>query len=225
MMSGIRKDFICDDAEELVAWAVAMGGGGRKTFDYSPEELQKIKCAFARMRRVEDADEIGWGKSRLRSEIWISACVHIQRSDPHSFLNRLMASYQPRIASLKALRGKAEILRDAIVASSDSGTYSTSMLGSTKSYINWLSYQIDLLENPVSIERPIAPGSNAALVDREYFWRELIELWCEHGGKPTGYHAADFLIACASPVDATTPDRDSVRKWLSRQKWDIRTRK
>ena len=37
-------------------------------------------------------------------------------------------------------------------------------------------------------------GDNARKTDRDQFWSELLAIWCELGGKPTGAAAADFLI-------------------------------
>lgn len=74
---------------------------------------------------------------------------------------------------------------------------------------------------------------NAAKRIRNLFWDDVLEIWSEIGGKETGVHAADFLMAVSRPVYTyarmragakdPVPERNSVQQWLLRRRAKART--
>jgi hypothetical protein len=147
----------------------------------------------------------------LQDLIQSAAGMYIERSTPGGVLNRRIAASQDRIDRLKALRGNAEGFRDNIVASYGiemfgNGRNRASTLDAVNAYISGLTYQLDILENPISISEHHEPRSNAALAYRHDFWSELVELWTGIGGRPTGDRATEFLYEATRPVIAWLPD-------------------
>ena len=68
------------------------------------------------------------------------------------------------------------------------------------------------------IEQAGSRRDNARKPDRDEFWNELLAIWCELGGKPSGKAAANFLIAASKPVmGSAVPTLKSVVQWLERR--------
>ena len=97
------------------------------------------------------------------------------------------------------------------------------MLPATRDYFAKLLRNLD---RQIKLAR--SRRDSARKTDRNQFWNELLAIWCELGGKPSGKAAARFLIAASKPVGATprSPAKASrrsleeeiktVERWLQR---------
>lgn len=197
-------------------------------FRYSESEWQAIKCVVAKLGL--DADRIGRGGASLRSLVEIAAGMYIEQADKHSDLNRRKAGGRARLETWKALRDQAETLRDAIDTVASPGLaslFNPDMRAAAEAYVRKLSHLIDIFENNrISIRDPIVPGSGRTKVPREYFWRELVELWCEFGGKPTGNAVEAFVDEAMAPVSDRMNDKrvtkQAIEQWFLRAKKQLR---
>jgi hypothetical protein len=85
------------------------------------------------------------------------------------------------------------------------------MVEATDAYFDKLMRNLD---GAIAAITPFASSINlpppASKPERDRFWKELLAIWCEIGGKETGAAAADFLIgASVMPVQHT-----AVVEWL-----------
>lgn len=188
---------------------------GITCFSYAEADWQAIKCAFARTGK--DADRMSrLGILSLRDLIEVAATLYLERTCDLNGYKRLKAESLAHIESVKAVRDQAKSLRDGISALPEHMIYATNMIFATNStsmldtigaYADMLARVVDALENPgFLVDEDITSESNAALVEREYFWRRLIETWREFGGKESGDALAAFLFASTVPVVAAMPD-------------------
>jgi hypothetical protein len=68
------------------------------------------------------------------------------------------------------------------------------------------------------IEQAGRREGNARKPDRDQCWNDLLAIWCELGGKPSGAATARFLKAASKPVmGSAIPTFTSVVQWLDRR--------
>jgi hypothetical protein len=137
----------------------------------------------------------------------------------------------PRREKLNELRGNAENLRDSIL-----GTVAVpfraktkydfpahpllldgvdaDMLTATRHYFSKLLANLDrMIDRAGSRQR-----GNARKPARDTVWAELLVIWCEFGGQPTGTAAAHFLFTASVPrINSAVPDIPSIMRWLKRR--------
>ena len=131
----------------------------------------------------------------------------------------------PRRNELIALRKRVENTQvsiiDAFTVRIDSGHavsaltrggVDAGMLTTTRNTFGKLLRNIDGM-----IEQSGSRGDNARKIARDQCWSELLEIWCNLGGKPHGVAAADFIRTASLPV-MKVPPLASVVQWLERRR-------
>jgi len=209
-------------------------------FTYSEDEWGKIKGIIRKELGV-DADKVTrqvtpvprhgaheWSKTGiqpLRDRIENAATVY----RPQGAINR----QSPRRSELNSLRDDAEGLRrrildalaiklvteydfddpalapDLLRDGVDDG-----MLTATRDYFAKLKRNLDR-----RIAQAGSRRGNARKTDRNWFWNQLLAIWCELGGKESGAAPADFLMLASLPVmGSAVPTFTSVMQWLERRR-------
>jgi hypothetical protein len=195
-------------------------------FTYTDAQWQQIRevvqCGLNR-----DADGIpdqrrlvvSWGT--LRNRIEDEAAVHLARSA----VARETPARKARIKQLTELDKLAEALRDARNAAYKNFTFKGD-LGQDNPEFSVIRADtspppppargrsspnvdrdlIDIAQLKATIAREIAalkqtPAAvNTSKADRDQFWNDVVPIWTDIGGEPTGKAAARFLIAVSEPV-------------------------
>ena len=86
------------------------------------------------------------------------------------------------------------------------------MLNATRNYFGKLASNLDRMIEVVGSRSPNAK------VARDQFWDELLAIWCELGGEPSGAAAAAFLKVASVPVmGSAVPDIPSIMRLLKRR--------
>jgi hypothetical protein len=158
----------------------------------------------------------------LRSEIETAATIHLLRSPIMDNLPtaKALADF------LVALRQDAEDLRSKIARShifrSDIGSHKADpdMERLSHQFFSKLLHNIDGRIAALGTPRKHKSAKKAG---RDLFWEDILSIWREIGGKPTGVDSADFIIAVSKPVFDAMPQhgdtigsRDAVVAWLLR---------
>jgi hypothetical protein len=176
------------------------------------------------------------GMESLRERIQTAASVYIA----FSALERQMAGRKARIKVLTAVRDDAVTLREKIIAALATtigvkGRLANAvrvpllgvdpdMLSSTERFIAKLNSNV---ERMIATLENAHTTVNSSKTGRDMFWSRALAIWIDIGGKETGVHTADFLIAVSKPVfrklrtedgrktTASMPQsRESVVEWL-----------
>jgi hypothetical protein len=88
------------------------------------------------------------------------------------------------------------------------------MLTATRDYFRKLLANLDRMIDQAGSRR----RGNARKPARDRVWTNLLEIWCEFGGKATGTAAALFLRAASLPMmGGAVPDIPSIMRWLKRR--------
>jgi hypothetical protein len=207
-------------------------------FDFSDEQWSAVKTVIR--------DELGLDADQIKRPVTLKTLdpvfiagipasilmqplrERIQHAVSMYFFHSSVSRQRPRRAALDALRENTETLRAGIVAALTLpvGTkidpvphamlldgVDDDMLIATRDYFRKLIRNID-----GQIEQAGRRGDNARKNARDQCWNELLAIWCELGGKPTGKAAATFLIAASKPaMGSAVPTLTSVVQWLERR--------
>ena len=183
-------------------------------------DVDQIKRQITSVIRNGDFEESLTGMQSLRSRIEITA----NQYRVYSAVNRL----SPRRDELDALRKDAKNVHASIISALsvrfDAGYgvvvpmlfngVDADMLNATSDYFRKLAANLDR-----QIEQAGSSRDNARKTARDQCWNELLAIWCELGGKPSGAAAASFLIAASKPVmGSAVPTLKSVVQWLERRR-------
>ena len=198
-------------------------------FTYSDEQGNEIRTV------VRDA--LGRDADQIKHQV-----THYGRTGTLSLLDRIeVAANQYRFydafnrqskrrAELDALRQSAENWRASIISAVTvplDAKYGVvvpllmqgsdaDMLTATRDYFRKLARNLDRMIEQAGTSRDNARQSKAA---RDQCWKQLLAIWRELGGKPTGKAAATFLWAASKPVmGSAVPDAPSIRRWLERHR-------
>jgi hypothetical protein len=157
---------------------------------------------------------------KLRTKIESLARLHLIRDEA-------MRSQPTQMALLKrltVLREDARRLGDRIVESrafwAEYNGYAPEkdMIAATDAYFEKLLRNLDGVIAALGPPLRKTGGAASRKQSRDLFWEELLSMWCELGGRPTGAHAADFLTVVS---DAVLPrgsgSRPSTLQWLRRR--------
>lgn len=160
------------------------------------------------------------GMETLRERIESTVGQYRFRNDA----NRL----SPRHEELNTLREDAERLRDSIldtVAVPFNAGYGVvvparldgvdaDMMTATRDYFTKLLANLDRMIDRAGTRQ----RGNARKPARDQCWVELLAIWIELGGEPTGKAAAGFLFVASKPVmGSAVPDVPSIMRWLKRR--------
>jgi hypothetical protein len=171
------------------------------SFTYTDAQWQQIREVVQRelnrdadgipdqRRPVVSFANVAFGRrGTLRHRIEHVAAGHLTRSA----VARTTPARKARIKQLTELDKLAEALRDATDAA-----YCTPNVDRDL---------IDIAKLKATIARDIAalkqtPAAvNTSKADRDQFWNDVVTIWTDIGGEPTGMAAARFLIAVSGPV-------------------------
>jgi hypothetical protein len=222
------------------------------SFTYADAQWQQIREVVQRGLN-RDADGIpdqrrpvvSWGM--LRNRIEDEAAFHLVRSA----VARETPARKARIKQLTELDKLADALRDAINAAyktfilkgrlgQDNPEFSVIPADTSpppppargRSGPNVDRDLIDIAKLKATIAREIAalkqtPAAvNASKAYRDQLWNDMVSIWTDIGGKPTGMAAARFLMAVSEPVfdrvraeggsrtAASMPTKRSIEEWL-----------
>jgi hypothetical protein len=199
-------------------------------FTYSDEEWDQIRTVV-RDGRGCDADQIKrritpiigqyniTGVEPLRSRIETAASLYplhsatSRRSLRRDELDRLRQDAEKLRASIIGalavpIRTKGNPLVHPLLLNG----VDADMVTTTSEYFRKLNRNIDR-----QIKRAGSRRDNARKTDRDQFWSELLAIWIELGGEPSGVAAARFLLVASKPVMGAVKD-DAVLKWLERRR-------
>jgi hypothetical protein len=170
-------------------------------------------------RPVVYIDGVAFGRRRtLRHRIEDVAAVHLARCA----VARETPARKARIKQLTKLDKLAEALGDATDAAYDDGIIIVKGgLGPDNPGLSVIpdltlhpnvdrdliaKLKVDIAKLKATIAREIAalmqtPAAvNTSKADRDQFWNDVVPIWTDIGGEPTGKAAARFLIAVSEPV-------------------------
>jgi hypothetical protein len=162
------------------------------------------------------------GTLSLRDRIELAVSKYRVQSDS----NR----QRPRRADLDTLREDAKKLRasiiDALAAQISPkcddvavlflrAGIDADMVDATNDYFRRLLRNLDR-----QIEQAGSSGDNARKTARHQCWTDLLAIWCELGGKPSGRAAARFLLVASKPLMGAVKN-ETVVKWLERRQKKI----
>ena len=146
---------------------------------------------------------------------------------PHGAINRQRLSRDELIAlrkDAKNLRGRIASALAVHLNIKDVGPHSYpqpgvdhAMLDATSDYFAKLTHT---LNRQIEKAETRTRRDNARKTERDEFWTQLLLLWCDFGGEPSGRAAASFLIAASKPVGSGASIQ-TVLRWLDRQKENV----
>ena len=87
------------------------------------------------------------------------------------------------------------------------------MLTATGDYFGKLLRNLDRL-----IEQAGSRRDNARKTARDQFWNELLAIWCELGGKPTGSGGGALPDRCVEAGDGAAQSRHRVGRAVARRR-------
>jgi hypothetical protein len=201
-------------------------------FAYSELEWAEIKAVVQR-ELGQDADQIKRQITRMGHTGMQSLRDRIEIVATKYQLERTSARQSPRRADLIALRKDIENMRASILdaLTVQVGTkyapdfaypfarpgVDDDMADLTRDYFGRLARNLDR-----QIKQAGSREGNARKPARDQCWDELLVIWCELGGKPSGKAAGSFLLAVSTPVmGSAAPNIAAVVQWLKRrQRWE-----
>ena len=196
------------------------------SFTYTDAQWQQIREMVQReLNRDADGipDQRRPGRRRtLRHRIEHVAAVHLARSA----IARETPPRKARIKQLTELDKLAEAFRDARDAAYGTPNVDRDLIDA--------ELKATIARDIAALEQTPA-AVNTSKTDRDQFWNDVVTIWTDIGGEPTGMAAARFLIAVSEPVfdqvraeggsktAASMPLRlNSVVNWLRLRDADLR---
>ena len=171
------------------------------SFTYTDAQWQQIREVVQRFlnrdadgipdqrRPVVSFANVALGRrGTLRHRIEHVAAVHLTRSAVAS----TTPARKARIKRLTKLDKLAEAFRNATDAAYSTPNVDRDLIDIAKLKATIARDIAELKQTPAAV--------NTSKADRDQFWNDVVTIWTDIGGEPTGKAAARFLIAVSEPV-------------------------